>query len=148
SAPAKFTILPKDGNQLSATREAEHGVAWVSMTSARKEGATRIGVSIGHASEVRVVQQVASEACNLRIKATRMKSDCLIETDPVRDCAGNAVPDGTVVSFTMSDSAGKTTVDVPIKRGVAKAEMSVEGRARISVASGIVTGNELEVSGG
>jgi hypothetical protein len=58
------------------------------------------------------------------------------------------VPDGTVVSFTMTDSAGKTTVDVPIKRGVAKIEMPIKGRARVTVASGVVTGNELEVSGG
>lgn len=148
SAPVKFIIVPKDGNQLSAIRETEHGIAWVSMTSARKEGPTRIGASIGHANEVRVVQQVASEACNLRIKATRVKNDFLIETDAVRDCSGNSVPDGTLVSFTITDAAGKTTVDVPIKRGTAKIAMPIRGRARISVASGVVTGNELEVSGG
>ena len=147
-APVKFTIMPKEGNPVSATRDSQHGVSWVSMTSARKEGVTQIGVSIGHGNEVRVVQQVASEACNLRIKATRAKNDFLVETDPVRDCAGNAVPDGTVVSFTMTDAAGKTTVDVPIKRGIAKIAMPAKGRARISVASGVVTGNELEVSGG
>jgi hypothetical protein len=94
------------------------------------------------------VQQVAADACNLRIKASRGQKGILVETDPVRDCAGNAVPDGTVVSFTKSDTGGKTTVDVPIKRGVAKVEMTVEGSARITVASGVVTGNELEVSGG
>ena len=47
----------------------------------------------------------------------------------------------------MTDSAGKSTVDVPIKRGVAKIAMPVKGRARISAASGVVTGNELEVGG-
>ncbi len=66
----------------------------------------------------------------------------------MRDCSGNSVPDGTVVSFTKIDDAGKTTVDVPIKRGVAKVEMPVEGRARVTVASGVVTGNELEIAGG
>jgi hypothetical protein len=45
------------------------------------------------------------------------------------------------------DSSGKTTVDVPIKRGIAKVQMPIEGRARITVASGVVTGNELEVAG-
>jgi hypothetical protein len=65
----------------------------------------------------------------------------------VRDCSGNSVPDGTVVSFTMIDSSGKTTVDVPIKRGVAKIELPIRGRARVRVASGVVVGNELEVSG-
>jgi hypothetical protein len=147
-AAVKFTIMPQQGEEVSATRQSQQGVSWVSMTSARKEGTTRIGVSVGHANEVRVVQQVASEACNLRIKASPAKNNFLIETDPVRDCAGNAVPDGTVVSFTMIDAAGKTTVDVPIKRGVAKIAMPIKGPARISVASGVVTGNELVLSGG
>ncbi len=46
------------------------------------------------------MQQVAADACNLRIKAGRKKNVFVVETDPVRDCAGNSVPDGTVVSFT------------------------------------------------
>jgi hypothetical protein len=144
--PIKFSILPKGGKPVSASRESQNGVAWVRISSATKEGATRLGAEIGHADEVRVVQQVAADACNLRIKASRDKANFLVETDPVRDCAGNAVPDGTVVSFTKTDSAGKTTVDVPIKRGVAKVEMPINGQARITVASGVVTGNELEVS--
>ena len=144
----KFSILPKDAKEISATRGTENGVAWVRVSSAKKEGPVRMGATVGRDDEVRVVQQVAADACNLRIKASRTKTAFLIETDPVRDCSGNAVPDGTVVSFTMADSVGKTTVDVPIKRGVAKVEMPVAGRARISVASGVVTGNELEVAGG
>jgi hypothetical protein len=143
--PVTFSVMPKGEKPVSALRNSENGIAWVKLTSARKEGATRLGASIGHADEIRVVQQVAADACNLRIKATRNKRGYLIETDPVHDCAGNPVPDGTVVSFTETDSAGKTTVDVPIKRGVAKVDMPIEGRARITVASGVVTGNELEV---
>jgi hypothetical protein len=143
----KFSILPKDAKPVSADRESQNGVAWVRISSAKKEGPIRIGAAIGHADEVRVVQQVAADACNLRIKASPAKNGILIETDPVRDCAGNPVPDGTVVSFTKTDSAGKTTVDVPVKRDVAKIEMPVEGQARITVASGVVTGNELEVGG-
>ncbi|PYV46629.1 MAG: hypothetical protein DMG94_09150 [Acidobacteria bacterium] len=72
----------------------------------------------------------------------------VIETDPVKDCSGNSVPDGTVVSFTKMDAAGKATVDVPIKRGIAKVELPIQGQAKITVASGVVTGNELEVAGG
>jgi hypothetical protein len=146
--PVKFSILPKDAKEISADRPSQNGVAWVRISSAKKEGPVRIAAAIGNANEVRVVQQVAAEACNLRIKASRVKNAFLIETDPVRDCSGNSVPDGTVVSFTKSDSAGKTTVDVPIKRGVAKVEMPIDGRARITVASGVVTGNELDVAGG
>jgi hypothetical protein len=148
SEPVTFSILPKDGKPVSATRNSENGVAWVRLSSAKKEGPTKLGAAIGHANEIRVVQQVAADACNLRIKASRTKNDFLVETDPVRDCSGNSVPDGTVVSFTKVDEAGKTTVDVPIKRGVAKIEMPVEGRARVTVASGVVTGNELEIAGG
>ncbi len=144
----KFSILPKDAQGISAERGSQNGVAWVRISSAKKEGPVRVAAAIGNASEVRVVQQVAADACNLRIKASRVKNAFLVETDPVRDCSGNSVPDGTVVSFTKSDSAGKTTVDVPIKRGVAKVEMPIEGRARITVASGVVTGNELDVAGG
>ena len=145
--PVTFSIMAKDQKPVSATRDSENGVAWVRLTSAKKEGATKLGASIGHADEIRIVQQVAADACNLRIKSSRDKQNFVIETDPVHDCSGNPVPDGTVVSFTESDAAGKTTVDVPIKRGVAKVEMPIDGRAKVTVASGVVTGNELEVGG-
>jgi len=143
-----FSIMAKNEKPISAARTSENGVAWVRLTSAKKGGPTRLGAAIGHADEIRVVQQVAADACNLRIRASRDKRGFVIETDPVHDCAGNPVPDGTVVSFTESDAAGKTTVDVPIKRGVAKISMPIDGRAKITVASGVVTGNELEVAGG
>lgn len=143
-----FHVTPKDGKEISQARKTDNGIAWIRMTSATKEGATKLGASIGNSSEQRVVQQVASEACNLRIKQGGWdKHQLWIETDPVRDCSGNAVPDGTVVSFTMVDSKGKTTVDAPVKRGIAKVEMPVVGNARITVASGVVTGNELNVAG-
>ena len=148
SQPVSFSVMPKNGKPVSATRPSDEGVAWVRLTSAEKEGATRIAASIGHANEIRVVQQVASDACNLRIKASRAKRDFLVETDPVHDCSGNVVPDGTIVSFTKIDASGKTTVDVPVKRGVARVEMPIQGQAKIMVASGVVTGNELEISGG
>lgn len=141
-----FSVIPKNGKPASAARNSENGVAWVRLTSAKNSGPTKLGAAIGHANEIRVVQQVAADACNLRIKASRSKRGFLIETDPVHDCAGNPVPDGTVVSFTATDSVGKTTVDVPVKRDVAKIEMPINGRARITVASGVVTGNELEVA--
>jgi hypothetical protein len=146
--PVKFSVLPKDGKEVSTTRNSENAVAWVRLSSAKKEGPARLGASIGRANEIRIVQQVAADACNLRIKASRAKKNFVIETDPVRDCSGNSVPEGTVVSFTKVDDVGKATVDVPIKRGVAKVELPVEGRARITVASGVVTGNELEVAAG
>jgi len=142
----KFTIMPSDGHQVSTSRPTADGIGWVRLTSARKEGALKLEASVGDTSEVRVVQQVASEACNLRIRAERVKNQLQVETDPVRDCSGNPVPDGTVVTFTKIDSAGKTTVDAPVKKGIAKVDMPISGEAQITVASGVVTGNELRVA--
>ncbi len=144
----KFTVNPEEHTSLSEARTTSNGIAWIRLTSAAKSGAVKLEAAVGKVSEIRVVQQVASDACNLRIRASSAAKKIMVETDPVRDCSGNFVPDGTVVSFTMSDSAGKTTVDVPIKRGVAKVEMPAHGRARITAASGVVTGNELDLSGG
>ena len=144
----KFAVNPDEHTSLSEARTTNNGIAWIRLTSAAKSGVVKLEASVGKVSEIRVVQQVASDACNLRIRASSASKKIMVETDPVRDCSGNFVPDGTVVSFTMTDSAGKTTVDVPIKRGVAKVEMPAHGRARITAASGVVTGNELDMGGG
>lgn len=143
----EFSILGKTGATASEKLKTVDGRAWIRLTSAHHDGPAKIGVSIGNASEIRVVQQVAADACNLHIKPEWSGRTFWVETDPVRDCSGNNIPDGTVVSFTMTDSAGKTTVDVPIKKGIAKVEMPISGPARITVASGVVTGNELYVAG-
>jgi hypothetical protein len=142
-----FKVIPPEGVSISQSKTTANGVAWIRITSARKGGPARVGASIGDVAEMRVVQQVASEACNLRIKAVAEAKGIAVETDPVRDCSGNFVPDGTVVSFTKTDASGKMTVDAPIKRGVARVEMAVSGPARISVASGVVNGNELSLGG-
>jgi hypothetical protein len=144
----KFTVNPAEHSPLSVARATSNGIAWIRLTSAAKSGPARFEASIGKLSETRVVQQVASDACNLRIRGSSSSEKIMVETDPVRDCSGNFVPDGTVVSFTSVDSAGKNTVDVPIKRGVAKVEMHAHGKARITAASGVVTGNELDLAGG
>jgi hypothetical protein len=142
-----FQVIQKNGPPLKHSVKAEHGVAWMRMASTPKEGPVKVIATVGAATEPRVIQQVASDACNLRIKASRTAKGVLVETDPIRDCSGNAVPDGTVVSFTAVDSKGKTSVDAPVKKGVAKAELPVSGNARISVASGVVMGNEITVGG-
>lgn len=142
-----FEVTPAGGPAVSASRPSSDGVSWVRLTSATKEGPTKIGASVGNNSEVRIVRQVASDACNLRIKAQSNGKKLIVETDPVRDCSGNAVPDGTVVSFTQVGPNGKTTVDAPVKKGIARVELPVSGPSRITVASGVVTGNELSVGG-
>jgi hypothetical protein len=66
-----------------------------------------------------------------------------VQTESVRDCSGNAVPDGTIVTFTETYDGGQSTVDVPLKRGIAEVKMPARPGARISVASGVVLGNEI-----
>lgn len=142
-----FHVTPKTGAPFTKTVKSNRGVAWMRMASTPKEGPVKVTAGVSSAAEPRIIQQVASDACNLRIKATRTAKGVLVETDPVRDCSGNAIPDGTVVSFTAIDSNGKTTVDAPIKKGIARTELPLRGGARISVASGVVIGNEVTVGG-
>jgi hypothetical protein len=142
-----FHVTVKDAQAFSKSLATNNGIAWMRLNSTRKEGSAQVVASIGGISEKRVVQQVASDACNLRIKAARKGKLIAVETDPVRDCSGNSLPDGTVVTFTKTDSSGKTTVDAPVKRGVAKIDMPAAGEATISVASGVAMGNEIRIGG-
>jgi hypothetical protein len=97
----------------------------------------------------RVVQQVASDACDLKMKlAGKTDKSIVVETEPIKDCSGNAVPDGTIVTFIEVTDKGRSTVDARIKRGTARAELPLAGSGTISVASGVVTGNELHIGGG
>src|SRR5947209_6280947 len=146
--PVNFS-LSVNGTGASHAVTSREGVAWIDAGSGPKEGAAQFVASIGNTSERRVVQQVASMPCNLRMHVSqRMKDQIVVETDPVRDCTGNAVPDGTIVTFTETEKNGRSTVDARIKKGIAKAVLPASGNATISVASGIVLGNELHVGGG
>lgn len=105
--------------------------------------------SVGESSVRRVVQQVASDPCNLRMHvAERTKDQIILETDPIRDCTGNPVPDGTIVTFTQTDSTGRSVVDARIKKGIARAVLPASDDARITIASGVVLGNELRLIAG
>ena len=146
--PVNFS-LSVNGAGASHAVTSRNGLAWIDAGSGPKEGAAQFVASVGNTSVRRVVQQVASMPCNLRIHVSqRMKDQIVVETDPVRDCTGNAVPDGTIVTFTETERNGRSTVDARIKKGVAKAVLPASGNATLSVASGIVLGNELHVGGG
>ena len=80
--------------------------------------------------------------------AQRTERAIVVETEPVKDCSGNSLPDGTIVTFTEVDSAGRSTVDARIKRDIARAELPLSDNAAISVASGVVLGNELHMGSG
>jgi hypothetical protein len=147
-----FHITPVGGAGLTRIASTRSGVTWLHLDSTPHEGPVRVTAVIGEDTgekieEARVVQQVAAEACNLRMKTSIRGDNVTVETDPVRDCSGNALPDGTVVSFTLLDNSGKSTVDTPIKKGIARTQFSVRGPAQISVACGVVLGNEVAVNG-
>jgi hypothetical protein len=145
--PVKFE-LDANGMSVSRTETTRNGIAYTKLDSSRKEGAAQFVASSGSASVRRVVQEVASDPCNLRIHAERDKGSILVQTDPIKDCSGNPVPDGTIVTFTSLDAKGKSTVDARIKRGVAQAQLPASSNATISVAAGVVVGNEIRWGGG
>jgi hypothetical protein len=146
-AAVDFQVTPANGAGFSRRVSTQHGVAWMRMDSTPHEGRVQVAAVLGKAEEARVIQQVAAEACGLRMKAMPNGNMVTLETDPVRDCSGNALPDGTVVSFTKVDKEGKSTVDTPIKKGVARVQFSLHGPAQISVACGVVLGNEVALNG-
>ena len=141
--------LDANGKSLGSHETPTHfGAAWFRSSSGRTAGTLQLTATIGDVTMRRVVQQVASEPCNLRIKGERNAKGVLVETDPVRDCAGNPVPDGTIVTFTAKDGEDTDTVDAPVKKGIAKAQLTGNGPVVISAASGVVMGNELHIGGG
>jgi hypothetical protein len=144
----QFDLSVEGGTANKRVVTSRDGVAWTRMDSGRRAGNAQFTASSGPVSVKRVVQQTASDPCNLRIYARPGKNGVAIETDPVRDCSGNPVPDGIIVTFTAIDPKGKSTIDARVKRGVARAELPVAPGATISAASGVVIGNEIRWGGG
>ena len=146
--PVTFS-LSVNGSGPSQTVTTRNGLAWISSSSARKAGAAQFVATLGDTSVRRVVQQVASDPCNLRMHvAQRSRDQVVVETDPIRDCTGNPVPDGTIVTFTQTDGSGRSTVDARIKKGIARAQLPASDKATVTVAAGVVLGNELHLGGG
>src|SRR5258708_13873499 len=82
------------------TVEVSNGVAWTQMDSTPREGKDSFVARVGDVSSTRVVGQVPGDPCSLKMNAKPSGEKIELETDPVRDCSGNAVPDGTIVTFT------------------------------------------------
>lgn len=142
--PVEFELSINGGAPTTRTEVSKDGVAWVRLDSGRRAGAAQFAAMAGDDAVIRVVQQTASDPCNLRMHAQANKDgEILVQTDPVKDCSGNPVPDGTIVTFSATDSSGRSTVDARIKRGVAQAELPPSKNALLSVASGVVMGNEI-----
>lgn len=141
--PVSFSLSTASGQVHTAS---SNGAAWAQMNSSDKEGAVQLLARAGGVTGTRVIQQVPGDPCSLHLSERPAAGGKVsLITDPVRDCKGNAVPDGTVVTFTESYGGGQTTVDVPLKRGTAQIELPAHPGAHITVASGVVLGNELRL---
>lgn len=143
-----FRVTAGDTPLMASAVPTRQGVSWFRASAGNRAGTGVVVASVNDVSARRVVRLVAADPCNLRIKAQTVKTGVLVETEPVRDCGGNPVPDGTIVTFTEASPNGKSTVDAPIKQGVARARMTGSVPAVISVASGVVLGNEIRIGGG
>jgi hypothetical protein len=141
----QFQLSAKDATPWSRSERTQNGVAWFRASSGRSAGQLQVLASLDDLSAKRAVQQVASDPCNLRIGGQRTKTGIVVQTEPVHDCAGNLVPDGTIVTFTTTSEHGTGTVDAPIKQGIARAQMEASGATVISAASGVVMGNEIRM---
>lgn len=141
--PIDFELTAPSGAVQKRTVETQYGSAWAAFDSTGHEGNDKFLARLGDISSARIIRQVPGDPCGLKMSAKPAGQKVAVTTDPVKDCSGNAVPDGTIVTFTENFHGGQSTVDVPIKRGIAEVEMPVHPGATISVASGVVMGNQI-----
>ena len=147
--PVTFNLAVPGAPAKTERLMTKDGVAFLQTGSGTKAGPGQFVVSIGDNSVRRVVEETASEPCNLRFKVHKEKEGLIAETDPVRDCSGNPVPDGTIVTFISNEPGqGRSTVDARVKKGVARAVLPAVPGSTISVASGVTLGNEVRWGGG
>jgi hypothetical protein len=143
-----FKLSDASGGTQSRSATSQNGVAWVKMNSGAKAGPAHFEATLAGIHEDRVIQQVPGDPCAIRMSAHPSKGERVaLQTEPVRDCNGNPVPDGTIVTFTENYAGHQSTVDVPLKRGVAQTELPAQQGAVISAAAGVVLGNEIRWSG-
>lgn len=141
--PVSFELSTPSGSMQRRTVGTRYGAAWTAMDSTAQQGIDKFVARIGDVSSTRVVGQVPGDPCVLKMSARLSGRELELVTDPVRDCSGNPIPDGTIVTFTQAYPGGQSTVDVPIKRGIATVQVAALSGATISVASGVVIGNQI-----
>jgi len=138
-----FQLANPVGALQTRTVTTNNGAASVGMDSTPQQGIDKFVTQVGDVSSTRVIRQVPGDPCALKMSATQAGRQIHLETEPVRDCNGNAVPDGTIVTFTEAYGGAHSTVDVPVKRGIAQTEMPARSGVTISVASGVAMGNQI-----
>jgi hypothetical protein len=143
STQVSFELTTPSGVAQKRLVATHDGAAWTAMDSTAQQGTDKFEARIGEILSARVVAQVPGDPCGLKMNASQSGALLKLVTEPVRDCNGNAIPDGTIVTFTEAYSGAQTTVDVPLKRGIAEVQMAGHNGAVISVASGVVLGNQI-----
>lgn len=145
TAPTPVDFILTSPGEPAQTRFATttNGAAWTEMNSTAHQGKDKFVARAGTAVSTRIIEQVPGAPCSLQMTAVAAGKDVKLATAPVRDCSGNAVPDGTIVTFTEAYGNAQSTVDVPIKRDIAQVELPAHPGALISVASGVVMGNQI-----
>jgi hypothetical protein len=147
--PVTFDLSVPGATAKANRLTAKDGVAYLQTGSGSKAGTGQFIASVGSVSVRRVVEETASYPCNLRLTVHKENNSLIAETDTVRDCSGNPLPDGTIVTFAAAEPGhGRSTVDAPIRKGVARAVLPAVPGETISVASGVVLGNEVRWGGG
>lgn len=141
--PVSFKLSIPSGAVQQSTVISSRGEATTEMDSGTKEGFAKFEAQVDGVSSTRVVEQVPGSPCGLKMTAQPAGNRIHLQTSPVRDCSGNAVPDGTIVTFTESYNGTQSTADVPVKQGIAQVELPAHPGATITVASGVVLGNEI-----
>jgi hypothetical protein len=138
-----FELSNASGPAQQHSVQTRNGAAWTTMDSTAHQGKDQFIARVDGVSSNRVIEQVPGDPCALQMTAQQAGEQLQLQTAPVRDCSGNAVPDGTIVTFTETYDNSQSTVDVPIKRGIARVDMPARQDSTISVASGVVLGNQI-----
>jgi len=141
--PVSFELSTPTGALQKRVVVTHEGAAWTTLDSTVQQGKDRFVARIGDVSSTRIIEQVPGDPCGLKMNARQSGQRVQLVTDPVRDCSGNAVPDGTIVTFTETYNGTQSTIDEPLKHGIAEVTMQVHAGAKLSVASGVVMGNQI-----
>ena len=145
AAPASVSFELSNPSGVTQTHvvQTHNGAALTAMDSTQQQGADKFTARVGDVISTRIVGQVPGDPCGIKMSAKPSGQQIELETEPLRDCSGNAVPDGTIVTFTETYAGAQTTADVPLKRGIAQVAMPAHNGAMLSAASGVVLGNQI-----
>jgi hypothetical protein len=141
--PVSFELSSPSGAVQKQQVSTRAGAAWTAMDSTSQQGSSKFMAQAGNVSSTRIIRQVPGDPCDLKMSAQPSGQQLDLQTTPVVDCSGNAVPDGTIITFTETYPGGQSTVDVPLKRDIAEVKMPAHDGATITVASGVVLGNQI-----